>query len=728
MSIKFSLVSGFRDCTQYFLGSLECHPQVLCHEEPFGPSAIRSSQKLHQLPRCWADNILKISLRNADPDSYLQWLTGERPECGKSSFSALGYGLYPEDLVLPLERVLADASTRIILLEPKNRVWAYVADSKMNPGSIYSVETSPSSPLESASVRLHFDPAAYRDLCRRADALYQAVRSLAAEKGNPLLELTFDSFSKDLSIFDRVFDFIDVPRLSWMKCPFGVPLSGNILNQFDNPEAVLDELSEDEKSRYLYVTHTQANQPPPNQENGILHGVYERKPRPVPAAIPSAPKRLSLIVTAHRSTFKFLPAATNIPADLLNDVELVFVNDDPECTGIRDFLKPLCLKHPSYVYVEQETNRGMFEAYRTGFLRASGQYSAIYDADDVLRLRPLVEELRRLPLLDLIYTNEYFVDETGLRASRTYSKPGFDFLSSLFYFYTHHLTLWRTDIVQPILRAREYANAYGMFDIWLMLHYMRAIDPRTFSYLRLDESIYGWRIHGNSTSSDALAKPWNLSERLNVISDFFQEINDPAIVTPHTSVPYAVHATFFSAHDMLGLPARFHNSKPLLDWLHGQDDRGQTDLVVRWIGPPRLPDLRLTAHVLCSIPWRHLSSFISEPLMVACPTDIKALSDDADVKRHVHGVPFMKLLPKALLAKRGLRGFYVYRRHLHERWSRSTNLLTILVKSFGVSHAPRSNRRALLGTDPRVQRRQVSGEDSILGAISRLSPTGIGIH
>jgi len=139
----------------------------------------------------------------------------------------------------------------------------------------------------------------------------------------------------------------------------------------------------------------------------MYHG---RKGKPV--------ARVSVIIGAYNPG-PFLPATVQSVIDqTFTDWELIIVDDgSPEDIG------DVAGMHPAITLIRQE-NRGLSIARNVAILRATGEYIAVLDQDDVwlpTKLERQVAALDASPEVGLCYTNFEMIDAEGRRIG-----PGFD--------------------------------------------------------------------------------------------------------------------------------------------------------------------------------------------------------------------------------------------------------------------------------------------------------------
>jgi glycosyltransferase involved in cell wall biosynthesis len=235
---------------------------------------------------------------------------------------------------------------------------------------------------------------------------------------------------------------------------------------------------------------------------------------------------LSLVVPLYKTDLVFLEELLAPLEDHIrrHELEVIFVNDEPTNATMRCYLENLRRERPSVIVVENEQNSGSFVSYCNGFLAATQKFVGILDHDDILFPAVVISQLKHAErngeLLDLLYTNEAIFQRW--ESPRWYLKPRFDQLSSIFQFYAHHITVFRTDIAKACIQNKK-TSVRTAFDIWLMSQYLSGFTGRRLVARQIDYVAYYWRDHVASTAGDQGQKPELAEERVRIAADFFNQ-------------------------------------------------------------------------------------------------------------------------------------------------------------------------------------------------------------
>lgn len=309
-------------------------------------------------------------------------------------------------------------------------------------------------------------------------------------------------------------------------------------------------------------------------------------------------------------------------------VEWVVVDDSPTSLEVSEFALRAGQTLPHFKFIRHDENRGIRQSYISGFLQAEGKFVGIVDHDDELDLRRVVSTIDIIgdEDFDIIYTNEtkfnHFVNDV-------YIKPNFDPLSAFYYYYPHHITLFRTGKAREIVSQPEALSLSSTtFDIAFWYEYLSSFERRAPRVLHLPFTSYGWRIHEASTASSINQKLAHLDERRNLADAFISKFEtDPYQIKNRTDVQYVIHGLFG-----INYPDGVEYAKAYFYVEYIEVSAGVISKVGRVRStPPTLSEL------LKKIPLQYVSIIVAEhPLYVPFNSLLDCGSG------HVHNVPFLK--------------------------------------------------------------------------------------
>lgn len=215
--------------------------------------------------------------------------------------------------------------------------------------------------------------------------------------------------------------------------------------------------------------------------------------------------------------------------------ELILVDDASETSLVEETVRRFASGDDRIRILSLDENRGIAGATNAGLETAKGEFVAFLDHDDELTpdcLRCLAHYLNEQSDLDLVYTDEDKIDDSGRRHSPAF-KPGFSPHHLWSTNYICHLLVMRTSLVRDRLNGLR-SEFDGAQDYDLIL---RATET-TQRIGHLPLVLYHWRSHDDSTAGAADGKPYALEagrkalsqslERQGIASDC---ADGPAVLT-----------------------------------------------------------------------------------------------------------------------------------------------------------------------------------------------------
>ncbi|WP_404829217.1 glycosyltransferase family 2 protein [Epidermidibacterium keratini] len=176
--------------------------------------------------------------------------------------------------------------------------------------------------------------------------------------------------------------------------------------------------------------------------------------------------------------------------------QLVVVDDHSGEADLTEILDSYARRDRRIIIEVMEQNGGIGAATAHGIDRATGDYIALLDHDDMLTadaVRRVLDAVRAEPDADVLYSNEFRVDEAGAHPYR-FLKPDFspERLRSQMYF--GHLVVYSRHVLQRIGGMRLGYDGSQDYDLAL-----RASEIAR-RVVHIPRSIYKWRIHDSSVS------------------------------------------------------------------------------------------------------------------------------------------------------------------------------------------------------------------------------------
>ena len=227
---------------------------------------------------------------------------------------------------------------------------------------------------------------------------------------------------------------------------------------------------------------------------------------------------VSIIVPAYNTPTKYLrEMVQSVESQSYDNWELIIVDDASPDTGLKQEIIAIAKTNVKIKPFFLKANHHIAGATNYGIHKASGEYVALLDHDDVLHpdaLLRIVEKINNLPDVKFIYTDEIKLDERG-RQYQPFFKPDWnaDFLRSVNYI-THFAVMQRKLLLEL---EGENSNYNGAQDWELFLRITRILQPQQIAHV--SQILYYWRVHKNSTAQGLDAKPYVIDAQKRALND-----------------------------------------------------------------------------------------------------------------------------------------------------------------------------------------------------------------
>ncbi len=221
------------------------------------------------------------------------------------------------------------------------------------------------------------------------------------------------------------------------------------------------------------------------------------------AALADAPT-ISVIMPVYNTPEPFLREAIgSVMAQLYPRWELCIADDASPAPHVQAVLQEYAARDPRVKVTRCARNGGISAASNAALALASGPYVALLDHDDVMAEHALLAVAERLtadPSLDMLYSDEDKLDETGRRCD-PFFKPQWSPEYFLACMYTCHLGVYRRSLIERVGGFRSEFDGAQDYDLVL-----RVVE-QTSKIAHLPDVLYHWRVHPGSTASGSHAKP-----------------------------------------------------------------------------------------------------------------------------------------------------------------------------------------------------------------------------
>jgi len=247
---------------------------------------------------------------------------------------------------------------------------------------------------------------------------------------------------------------------------------------------------------------------------------------------------VSIVMPVYQPPIELLDAAIRSAMDqVYPDIELCIADDRSPDPRVRKCLEEWKARDPRIKVVYRAENGHISRASNSALELATGEFTALMDHDDLLApdaIYHIVKRLNRDRSLDLLYTDEDKIDESGAH-SDPHFKPQWcpDHLLSRNYF--GHLVVARTALLKDIGGFR--AGFEGSQDYDLLLRLTERIEAGVAGEARAKDRIahiprvlYHWRIHAGSAARGEDVKPYAYDAAKRAITEALERRGEPAEV------------------------------------------------------------------------------------------------------------------------------------------------------------------------------------------------------
>ena len=178
-------------------------------------------------------------------------------------------------------------------------------------------------------------------------------------------------------------------------------------------------------------------------------------------------------------------------------------------------------------YCKLDDNYGISGNTNKALEMATGDYVMLVDHDDLLEINALYEIVKVLndnPNIDIIYTDEDLVDESGTFFSDYKFKPDFNLEMLRHRNYICHIFAVRKSILDVVGGFREEYDGAQDFDMIL-----RCVE-KTDKIYHIPKVLYHWRAHEDSTAGNADSKRYAVEASVKALEDHYSRMGIDADV------------------------------------------------------------------------------------------------------------------------------------------------------------------------------------------------------
>ncbi len=178
-------------------------------------------------------------------------------------------------------------------------------------------------------------------------------------------------------------------------------------------------------------------------------------------------------------------------------------------------------------YHKLEKNLGISGNTNMALQMASGDYVMLVDHDDLLEINALYEIVKTVndnPDIDIIYTDEDLVDESGKVYSDYKFKPDFDLEMLRHRNYICHIFVARKSIMDDVGGFKKEYDGAQDFDMIL-----RCCEMSNRIY-HIPKVLYHWRAHNDSTAGNADSKRYAVDASVRALQEHYRRVGIDADV------------------------------------------------------------------------------------------------------------------------------------------------------------------------------------------------------
>ncbi|HEX4011433.1 MAG TPA: glycosyltransferase [Solirubrobacteraceae bacterium] len=228
---------------------------------------------------------------------------------------------------------------------------------------------------------------------------------------------------------------------------------------------------------------------------------------------------ISVLMPVHDPPLAMLTEAiASVHAQTYPRWELCLVDDGSSNPRIAAALEHAATIDPRVRLIRHETPRGISAATNAALARATGDYVALLDHDDVLipdALREVADRIAAQPGLDMVYSDEAVVTEDG-QLIEHHPKPGWSPEHMAALMYTCHLGVYRRHL------ATEVGGFQTRFDGCQDYDFVLRLVEQGGRVAHVPRILYHWRAHASSTAGGDQAKPYAYLAQPGAISEHLQ--------------------------------------------------------------------------------------------------------------------------------------------------------------------------------------------------------------
>jgi glycosyltransferase involved in cell wall biosynthesis len=290
-------------------------------------------------------------------------------------------------------------------------------------------------------------------------------------------------------------------------------------------------------------------------EPGLFIDSFEFKYQPL----------ISIVVPCYNTPEKYLkPLIDSIISQKYENWELCIVNGSTDKDSSRRIQEKRNLDN-RIECIDVAENKGIVGNTNEGLKKASGEFVAFVDHDDVLSeyaLAEVVAVLNQNKKIDLIYSDEDKLSDDGKERLLPFFKPDWSPELLLGVNYITHFVVARKSIVDQIGGLRPGFD--GAQDYDFLLRFTEKINPSNIKHI--SKILYHWRLADGSTAKDAGEKNYADTAGQRALSDAVKrrKINADVVEIPERPTNYRLRYVLPKRHPKVSIIIPFKDKADLL--------------------------------------------------------------------------------------------------------------------------------------------------------------------
>lgn len=257
-------------------------------------------------------------------------------------------------------------------------------------------------------------------------------------------------------------------------------------------------------------------------------------PRPLPPRPAASAPLLSLLVPVFETPASILEATIgSVLAQTSGRWELVLVDDASRARHVAAILERHAAADPRIIVHRRGSNGGIAAATNDALARATGEFVAFLDHDDLLVPDAVARVAQAIvaAAADALYTDQDTIDGHG-RHVHTFHKPDWSPEYLRHVMYVGHLLVVRRSL------AERLGGFDGRFDGVQDFEFALRLGEATSRIAHVPEVLYHWRAVAGSVAAAETAKRGIDRLQARAVQEHLDRLGLPATAAPHPRFPH----------------------------------------------------------------------------------------------------------------------------------------------------------------------------------------------